>query len=135
MAIQTITLDIPDALYQTALRLADATKRPIDDVVRESLMNTLPPLDDVSAVEVDSLAHLSMLGDDALWDVAGYTASDAEQHELAHLLDVQERGEIVGHEKERLEQILNQHSNMMLKKAHAWLLLARRGYSVPVHSN
>ncbi len=47
MPTQTITLELPDSLYQAAARIAQATRRPLEVVLEETIAHTLPPLDDV----------------------------------------------------------------------------------------
>jgi hypothetical protein len=70
MPSQTITLDLPDHLYQAASRLAQATQRPVSDVLQDTLAHALPPLDDVPSEDADVLAHMSSLDDPALWQAS-----------------------------------------------------------------
>lgn len=128
---QAITVQLPNDTYQAAIRIAAATNRPIADVVSDSLKHSLPPLDDVAADEADALAQLSALDDGALWRTAQTMLSDSEQHELEELLDAQSAGMLAATAAERLDALLAHYGELTVRKAHAWLLLARRGYSVP----
>ena len=65
--MQTITLELPDSLYRSVTQIARVTKRPLAEILQESLSHTLPPLDDVDSDEADILAQLSALDDAALW--------------------------------------------------------------------
>lgn len=132
MPSQTITLDLPDHLYQAAYKLAQATQRPLSDVLQDILAHSLPPLDDVSPEEADVLAHLSSLDDSALWQASRATMLQSQQDELRTLLDAQAEGEITSDEAERLQELMDVYGRLLVRQAHAWLLLARRGYRVPI---
>jgi hypothetical protein len=47
MSTQTVTIELPEALYRSANQVAQATQRPLADILQESLAHSLPPLDDV----------------------------------------------------------------------------------------
>ena len=49
MTVQTVTLNMPEALYQRAKQAADVLKRPVEDIIVDTLASTLPLLDDVPA--------------------------------------------------------------------------------------
>lgn len=131
MTSPNITLQLPDTLYRSAQRVAQATQRPISEVIADSLAHALPPLDDVPEAEAEALAKLSLLDDAQLWQVAAQSMSSADQDKLHLLLDEQNAGQINDHGREELTALLETHNQIMLHKAHAWLLLARRGYQVP----
>jgi hypothetical protein len=61
--------------------------------------------------------------------------SPIEQTELQNLLDSQGEGDLSPIDAARLETLLDIYGRLTVRKAHAWLLLARRGYRVPVQSN
>jgi predicted transcriptional regulator len=132
MAPQIITLELPEDLYRSVTKLAQATKRPLDEILRESLSHTLPPLDDVSGEEADELAQMSTLDDAALWQASQVTMTDQERDELRVLLDDQSAGELTPIGAARLQVLLAVYGRALVRQAHAWLLLARRGYNVPV---
>jgi hypothetical protein len=128
---QTITLELPEELYQSADQLARVTKRPLAELVANSLAHTLPPLDDVPAEEAESLASLSLLDDVGLWEVAAVVMSAEQQVEMHRLLDEQSNGELNEEEGAQLKKLMDEYGCLLVRKSHAWLLLARRGYNVP----
>ncbi|MBM4255825.1 MAG: hypothetical protein FJ147_08000 [Deltaproteobacteria bacterium] len=132
MASQVITFELPDDLYRTVNKLAQATKRPLTDILQESLAHTLPPLEDVSADEADVLAHLSALDDAALWQASKRTLPEQQQEELHSLLDLQNASEITPDGAARLQELMREYGRSLVRQSHAWLLLARRGYQVPI---
>ena len=44
MTVQTIHLQLPDAIYQRLQRMADATNQPIEEVLIQTIYGNLPPL-------------------------------------------------------------------------------------------
>jgi hypothetical protein len=132
MPSQSIILDLPDHLFQAANRLAQATQRPLSEVLKDTLAQALPPLDDVSPDEADVLAHMSSLDDPALWQASRATMPEGQQVALHTLLDAQEEGEITPDQAKRLQELMDEYGRLLVRQAHAWLLLARRGYRVPI---
>lgn len=131
MTSPNITLQLPDTLYRSAQRMAQATERPLSEIIADSLAHALPPLDDVPEEEVVSLVKLSLLDDAQLWQVAAQSMPPEDQDNLYRLLDEQSAGQLNAHGREQLTNLLEKYNQLMLHKAHAWLLLARRGYHVP----
>jgi hypothetical protein len=132
MPPQTITLELPEHLYRTVSKLAQATNRPLTEILQESLAHTLPPLDDIPAEEADVLVHMSTLNDAALWQASKVTLPERQQKELHVLLDRQSAGELTPDDAVRLRELLDQYGHLLVRQSHAWLLLARRGYHVPI---
>jgi hypothetical protein len=132
MTVQTITLRLPEPLYRTARQIAQVTKRPIETVLQDSLSAVLPPLDDVEPNEAAELARLALLDDAALWGEARTLMTRAEQTELQDLLDRQGSRALTTVEQARLRELMHVYGQLMVRKAHAYLLLARRGYRVPM---
>ncbi len=132
MDTQTVTLALPESLYRTARQVAEAIGQPLEVILQASLAHALPPLDDVPSEEMADLAALASLDDAALWRVARATLSEADQSELGDLLDRQSAGELAPTDSPRLQALLDAYGQVTLRKAHAYLLLARRGYHVPM---
>ena len=135
MPLQTITLELPDTLYRTASKLAQVTKRPLAEILQESLSLALPPLDDVSPQEGEILAQMSMLDDASLWQLSSVTMSEDQLEVLHALLDSQSAGELTTEENNRLQELMDESGRLLVRQSHAWLLLARRGYKVPIQQS
>ena len=82
MSTQTVMVELPESLYRSASRIAQATQRPLADILQESLAHTLPPLEDVTPEEAIELARLSNLDDAALWQVSYATLPAVDQYRL-----------------------------------------------------
>ena len=113
-------------------KLAQVTKRPLAEIRQEPLAHTLPALDDVPAEEGNVLAHMSTLDDAALWQASKITMPEGQQEELHALLDSQSAGALTPADAVRLQDLLDEYGRVLVRQSHAWLLLARRGYNVPI---
>jgi predicted DNA-binding protein len=121
MATQTITVEVPEALYRSMHRLAAATHQRLETIVRESLEHSLPPLEDVPEEDAAALAALSSLGDPDLWREARATLAPEVERELDSLLERQGAGKLTTGEHARLQSLLETYGQLMVRKAHAWL--------------
>jgi hypothetical protein len=131
MTTQTVTLKLPEPLYRSARQVAEATKQPLEALLMDSIARTLPPLDDVSPEQAAELAKLASLDDASLWREAHAMMNPLEQAQMDELLDRQGASELTPTDHVRLQSLLDVYGQLMVRKAHAYLLLARRGYRVP----
>jgi len=132
MPSQTITLELPDPLYRTVCTLVQVTKRPLAEILQESLAHTLPPLDDVPPEEAELLARMSTMDDAALWQASTVAMPESQQEALHALLDCQSAGELPPADAIRLQELIDEYGRLLVHQSHAWLLLARRGYTTPL---
>jgi hypothetical protein len=135
MTTQTITLKLPEPLYRSARQVAEATKQPLEAILTDSIARTLPPLDDVSPEEAVELAKLASLDDASLWREARTMLNPVEQAMMHEFLDRQGASELTPADHARLQDLLDAYGRLMVRKAHAYLLLARRGYHVPMQED
>lgn len=131
MPAETITLEIPELLYQRLVNTARATQRPLQDIiVRALLLGSPPQWDDVPEEFQADLAPLDKLDDNTLWQIARSckTVTDMERYNL--LLEGNSSGTLT--EAERLELMTLRHDAdlFMLRKAQAAVLLRWRGHQV-----
>ena len=70
MPEQTVTLELPEPLWEWAKRTATVTQRPVEKVLVDSLSATMPPpLDDIPDEFHEELALLETKNDDDLWEI------------------------------------------------------------------
>lgn len=69
--------------------------------------------------------------DEALWEVSNAKLAELDQIALTQLLDQQGEGPLMPDDTRRLQALLDEYGRLLVRKAHAGLLLARRGYRVP----
>ncbi|AFZ24881.1 hypothetical protein Cylst_2681 [Cylindrospermum stagnale PCC 7417] len=132
MPSETVTLQIPEIIYQRLVNTAHATQRPLEEVMLHALQVGSPPAwDDVPEEFQTELAALDKVDNNTLWEVfrSHKTPTDMEQYNI--LLERNSSGTLT--ETERLNLISLRHETdlFMLRKAQAAVLLRWRGYSVP----
>ncbi len=133
MSSQTITLELPDHIIRMVNQLVQASQRPAHEILQDLLAHSLPPLDDVPPEEAESLAQLSMLDDASLWQASRCRMPERDQETLDMLLDMQSAGALTPDDATRLQELMDEYGLLLVRQAHAWLLLARRGYTVPLN--
>jgi hypothetical protein len=132
MSVNTVTLNLPEMLYRRLLQTAQATRRPLDEVVLHALQVGSPPAwDDAPAEFQADLAALDRLDDDALWHIARSSRSEADMTYYQELLDRHANGTLTNAEQRELDELRQEADRFMLLKAHAAALLRWRGYQSP----
>ncbi|MFB2878252.1 hypothetical protein [Floridanema aerugineum] len=132
MPTETITLQIPEILYQRLVNTANATQRSIEEVILHALQVGSPPQwDDVPEEFQADIAALDKLDDDTLWEIVNSRKTAGEMERYDSLLERNSNGTLT--EAERLELMaLRQEADLfMLRKAQAAVLLRWRGHLVP----
>ena len=127
---QTLTLELPDAIYERVKRTAAAMKQPVNQALVRLIEFGLPPLDAPAEFE-ENLKALEALDDDALWETLKSRVSPATQRKLHQLLDKNQSGTLTERERQKLEALQHEADSVMLHKAHAALLLKWRGHRIP----
>lgn len=128
---QTVTVNLPDSMYQQLERTAHATDQPLETVILLALRASLPPLEGVPHDLTRELTELEQLPNDALQRVLLETVLLAEQEELESLLLYQQSRSLTVPEQERLAHLQQQADRTMLRKARAAALLRFRGQRLP----
>lgn len=130
----TITLDIPDHLYQQLRRQAQASRQSVNELAQQTLRRFLPAMLEVEEdlppalqIELKAMEHLS---DAALWSLARGHMAEKEQDELHQLHERQKIRSLTPLEQQRQEELLTLYDEMVLRRAHAAVLLQARGYDL-----
>lgn len=129
---ETITLQIPEPLYQRLVDTARATNRPLEEVTLHALNVGSPPdwTNVPDEFQVD-LAALDRLEDEALWRIAQSHKSATEMERYSLLLDQNQEGMLTDAERAELIALRAESDRFMLLKAQAAALLHWRGYQIP----
>lgn len=135
MLLEKVTLELPVELMRSARLVAEKSGSPIEQVLQSSLAQMLPPLDDLPFDEAAAFASMILLSDAKLWEIAREQMDGEIQEEFARLLDGQSAGELTAQEQARLENLQEQYGAALVRTSHAYLLLARRGYRVPMQED
>ena len=128
----TITLQLPEFLYQRLLNTAQATDRSIESVMLHALQIGSPPnWSDVPEEFQADLAALDKLEDQALWPIAQGQKTSEEMERHYWLLEQKQERSLTEVEQVELNQLKLAADRFMLRKAHAAALLKWRGHTVP----
>jgi len=131
MSGRTITVTLPEVLYERVKITAEASARSVEEVCTQSIALSLPELEDDLPPEVRAeLAALPLLSDAELKHVAHGRMREEYQTRLEMLAEVQKQRTLTASEETQLAQLLTEDQNLMLRKAEAYRLLARRGHAV-----
>jgi hypothetical protein len=130
MTDRTITLTLPDALYRRAKDMARASALSLEEVVTTSVAVALPNLEDEMPPSIRvALAALPLLTDEELQVVADSMMATDEQNRLEELVELQKKQPLTETEESSLVHLMEQAQLVLLRKAEAYRLLARRGYT------
>ena len=126
------TIQIPETLYRRLERLAQLTRRPVEELVTRALEASMPPLPEnlPDSMRVDLLA-LEHLSDDELWRVARSAVSPEQSARHGELLAKNSAGVLDKSERALLAQLRQEADALMLRKAYAYVLLKWRGHRLP----
>jgi len=132
MPSETITLQIPEILYQRLVNTAHATQRPLEEVILHALQVGSPPAwDDVPEEFQADLAALDKLDDSTLWQIIRSRKTAAEMERYNILLERNSSGTLAEAERMELMALRQEADLFMLRKAQAAVLLRWRGHNVP----
>lgn len=132
MPRKSITLDLPDDLYEHVRQVAVQSQRPLERVVIESLrLLFVPP--STSADVTTSLAALPNYSDEQLWAVV-YQHLAWPQSQRLHTLSIQNKlGRLTESEHHELEDLLALNDRTMLLRSEALLILKSRGHNIATY--
>lgn len=132
MPVETVTLQIPEILYQRLVNTANATQRPVEEVMLHALQIGSPPeWDDVPEEFQADIAALDKLDDNTLWQIVNSRKTAVEMERYNTLLEGNSSGRLTEAERLELMALRYEADLFMLKKAQAAVLLRWRGHRVP----
>ncbi len=132
MAHQTLTLTIPDDLYQRIKQQANISRRNVEDELLRLATSALME-DEIPADILEAVAALGQCTDDALWQTARTSKLSPKQSgEIERLHFKQPREGLTLAEQEQLARLMHHYRKALLVWAHAVGLLKDRGHDVNV---
>lgn len=133
MVMQSITVTLPENLYERLKQASLAMRVPLDEVLVRALQVGSPPSwEDAPALFQADLAALDRLDDDYLWRITRSTQLNQSWSRYHDLLDKNANGTITASERAELERLRTEADRFVLRKAHAAALLRWRGHQVPL---
>ncbi len=130
MTVQSVTLDLPDALYERLKHRAEQTHRTVEAELLDVVAAAVPATDELPRDLADAISPLASLNDQALWQAARTHLPTAAANRMERLhLKRQQRG-LTEPEAEVLTELVRQYERTMLVRAQAVALLKERGHDV-----
>src|SRR5712691_11642569 len=130
MASHTITLNLPETVYEQIQHAAETAQRPVNDVLIEAITSVAPVINTASDHLRAALAHMAYLNDAALWQAARTTMPLEQRNRLATLHDKQQYTSLTPEEQAEEQALLTLYRETLLVRAQAAVLLQQRGYDV-----
>ncbi|NER01615.1 MAG: hypothetical protein F6K17_02695 [Okeania sp. SIO3C4] len=131
MQTQTVTLEIPEAIYQRLANTARGMQCELEDIVIHTLKVGIPPsYEDIPEEFQVDIAGLDRLDDDSLWRISHSQKTETEMKQYNSLLEANSSRELTEWEQLKLNKMRREADLFMLKKAQAAALLQWRGYKV-----
>ncbi len=131
MQTETVTLNIPEAIYQRLANTARGMQRSLEEIVIHALKVGIPPgYEDIPEEFKAYIAGLDRLDDDSLFRIARSQKTEAEMKKYNSLLEANSSRELTDREQVELGKMRREADLFMLKKAQAAALLHWRGYKV-----
>ncbi len=131
MSEQTITVTLPNSVYDRIKTTAQATSLTSEEVIKQSIMLLLPAFEsDIPPDHRLSLTKLSLLNDIQLWKAANSIMALPRQAYLEKLAEFRKHRSLTNNEQSELDSLMDEAQQIMLCKAEARRLLAQRGHTI-----
>lgn len=124
--MQSVTVELPDTLYQQLRRRAWRRNHSIEDEVTAVVEQSIA----AEPSEADLLAQLAHLPDDDLWRAARTRVADDRAERMQALVWKQQAEGLTAAEEDEAHQLQRHARQVMLIRAEAAALLAERGHDV-----
>lgn len=136
MPQQTVSVTLPEPLYQRVRETAAVLARSVQDVLTESIALALPRLEKDLPPEIRSeLGPMALLSDAELHKVGRETLDQDRQARLEALAERQKKQPLGEAERAELDELMAETQRVMLHRAEARRLMALRGYQISAESS
>ncbi len=122
MNAQTVTLELPDEIYQQAKRIARQHKQPVEQIVAGWIR---PPAYEQQTQPVTE--NLTTLSDEQLLKIARMKVTPEHSARLQELLTTQQERNLTPQEMDEVTGLLAEEDAVTLNKARALFILQQRG--------
>jgi plasmid stability protein len=130
MAVQTLTVRLPDRLYAQLRDRAQQANRTMEAELVDLVATAMPEQGELSDELGLELAGLEHLDDEALWQAARSRLAATMARRTEKLHHKRQREGLTEAEGQGLAELMRQYERAMLIRAQAAVLLKRRGHDV-----
>jgi plasmid stability protein len=132
MTLQTVTLRLPNNIYQRVKQRAQAMHRSVEDELLAAVAASLPDEEELSDQLAAELNQLSLFTDAELWLAARAIVPANRRERLAALLLRAKEQDLTEDEQQEIEDLTDVFDRNMLLRAKAAALLKERGHDISV---
>ena len=127
-----VTVQLPEAIYRRLKQSAQASNKPMEELVVQSVKAGMPPLViNLPPAFAQECLDLERLSDKELRRLAESTIPPGRQRQYINLLGKNQRGVLTKREQETLKRLGAEARRLTLHKAYAYALLQWRGHRIP----
>jgi len=128
---QTITVTLPNSVYERIRTTALAASMTSEEVIKQSVSLLLPAFEsDIPPNIRLNFTKLPLLNDIQLWKTANSIMNNSHQLRLEELAELQKYRSLTKSEQSELNNLMNEAQQIMLCKAEARRVLAQRGHII-----
>jgi plasmid stability protein len=128
--MQTLTLDVPDAVYSRLLDRAQRLNRSVELELLDVISTAVGNGEQLASELEEALDALAMMTDDELWNAARNRLARETSDEIRKLHDARQKSGLTSSETDALAQLMRQYDKALLVRARAAALLKSRGHDV-----
>jgi len=130
MSVQSVTLNLPSALYARLKQRADRSRRSVEAELLELVATAVQVAGELPADLSEAISPLILLDDEALWRAARSRLAPEAAAEMERLHLKRQHEGLSEAEAQTLAGLVRQYERAMLVRAQAAALLKQRGFDV-----
>jgi len=130
MTRHSVTLRLPDPVYERYRQRAEKAHRSVEAELLEAVKTAAPKEERLPRELADAVSELELLDDEALWLAARQTLPPESSRRLEALHEKRQDQGLTAAEQEVAAQLVRQYERTMLVRAHAAKLLKERGHDI-----
>jgi hypothetical protein len=123
-----VVVTLQDDVYRRVEHLARLTNRDVADLLADTIMISLAPLD----VSSGSSRDVASLADEEVQELAAFQMLPAQDRRLSALLQKQQAQDLSVHEHAELLTLMQEYQEGLVRKAQALREAVRRGLRPPL---
>ncbi len=130
MNSQSVTLELPEPLYEQLQARAIRRQRTLADEVLDVLTGAIPATEALPDDLEQTIAQLVFLDDAALWQAGRSKLASDDVERLSELNAKRQREGLTEAEQQESELLVRQYERSILVRAQAAALLKQRGHDI-----
>jgi plasmid stability protein len=132
MTLQTVTLRLPNNIYQRVKQRAQTMQRSVEDELLAVVTASLPDEEELPDQWAAEFNQLTLFTDDELWQAARATVPADKRERMTALLLRASEQDLTQDEQQEVEDLTDIFDKNMLLRATAAVLLKERGHDISI---